>query len=338
MKPSGTRCPYDAICLSPRPLKPSVVWSSVPGLGLWMGLIEAVLVVVHHAGEGLAAEAFVQRRDLAQGGRHVAVDAPACPAPRPAPRAAPSRRPRRPTGERASHWRGSLTSTVCSTWSWLRIELAESPVTLFTRNWKTFWYWRNVKVRLREARLQHAQVGGQGPRVDAVDGQGAFEALDDRRTCDAASRASRRARCPRRPGRRAAGRPGSRPGTTDPGRRTWARCSCRRSRGCRPRCDASGRCSRWRPTAAGERMMAFSSSSTLRPASSRRSRRAGLGPACQACSARSNRRRTLSLEPQMPADGAADVVGRQRVLLGEQLVDAHHERHAGAGRRRGRRR
>ncbi len=37
MNPSGTLWPYDAICLSPRPLKPSVRWSSVLGLGLWMG-------------------------------------------------------------------------------------------------------------------------------------------------------------------------------------------------------------------------------------------------------------------------------------------------------------
>ena len=37
-------------------------------------------------------------------------------------------------------------STVCSTWSWLRIEVEESSVTLLTRNWKTFWYWRKVKL------------------------------------------------------------------------------------------------------------------------------------------------------------------------------------------------
>jgi len=37
MKPSGTWWPYDATCFSPRPLKPSVIWSSTPGLGSCMG-------------------------------------------------------------------------------------------------------------------------------------------------------------------------------------------------------------------------------------------------------------------------------------------------------------
>jgi hypothetical protein len=50
--------------------------------------------------------------------------------------------------ERASHWRVSLMSTVCSTWSWLRMAFVESSVTLLTRNWNTFWYWRNVKLWL----------------------------------------------------------------------------------------------------------------------------------------------------------------------------------------------
>ena len=35
---------------------------------------------------------------------------------------------------RASHWRVSLMSTVCSTWSWERMAFVESSVTLFTRN------------------------------------------------------------------------------------------------------------------------------------------------------------------------------------------------------------
>ena len=39
MKPSGTRCLYEAICFSPSPLKPRVIWSSVLGLGSWMNEI-----------------------------------------------------------------------------------------------------------------------------------------------------------------------------------------------------------------------------------------------------------------------------------------------------------
>ena len=49
---------------------------------------------------------------------------------------------------RASHCRVSLLSTVCSTWSWLATACVESSVTLLTRNWNTFWYWRKVKLWL----------------------------------------------------------------------------------------------------------------------------------------------------------------------------------------------
>ena len=153
--------------------------------------------------------------------------------------------------------------------------------------------------------------------------------------CGAGSRGSRRARCPPRPGRRAAGRPGSPRGTTAPGRRTWARCSCRRWRGCRRRCAASGRCSRRRRTAPGSRMMVLSSSSTVSAASSRRSRVRRRWARLPARPGRCrSARRVLAVELQVVADRRADVVGRQRVLAGPAAGGCGPSGPRGARRRR----
>ena len=205
-------------------------------------------------------------------------------------------------------------------------------MTLLARNWKTFWYWRKVKLRQREARLEHVEVGVQRARVDAVGGERALEAPQGRRHAAQRVRASRSARCPRRRRRRAAARRGSRRGTTGPGRRSAARCSCRRSTGCRRRCGASGRCSRSPSARRGLRMMALSSSSTVRQASSSASRVRRPGRACQRASAASKRCRVRRVELEVAGDGRADVVGRQRVLAREQLVRAHQERDAAPAR------
>ena len=230
---------------------------------------------------------------------------------------------------RASHWRGSLTSTVCSTWSWLRMDVVESSVTLCDEELEHVLVLVEREVVAAEARLEHAEVGAEGARVDAVRRPAPARSGRWPSPCGAGSRGSRRARCPRRRGPRAAGRPGSPRGTTGRARRTWARCSCRRSRGCRPRCGASGRCSRSAVDGAGLRTIALSSSSTASAASSRRSRVRGAGRACQAVeSALRTCRRSLRLELQVVADRAPDVVGRQRVLVREQLVGAHQQGHA----------
>ena len=46
----------------------------------------------------------------------------------------------------ASHCRGSCSSTVRSTWSWLRMEVRDSSVTEATMNWKILRYWWKVKL------------------------------------------------------------------------------------------------------------------------------------------------------------------------------------------------
>ena len=48
--------------------------------------------------------------------------------------------------QRTSHCRGSCMSTVCRTWSWLRMEVRDSSVTDPAMNWNTFWYWWKVKL------------------------------------------------------------------------------------------------------------------------------------------------------------------------------------------------
>ncbi len=74
-----------------------------------------------------------------------------------------------------------MTSTACSTCSWLSTEVDDSSVTLFARNWNTFWYWRKVKLRSAKLDLEHVEVGVERARVDAVDGERALEAPQGRR-------------------------------------------------------------------------------------------------------------------------------------------------------------
>ena len=111
----------------------------------------------------------------------------------------------------------------------------------------------------------------------------------------------------------------------------WARCSCRRWRGCPRRCGASGRCSPWPRRGRRVRTMALSSSSTVQGRVEQAVARAPCGgPTASIASARSKRRRARGVKLQMAGHGGAHVVRRQRVLLGEQLVGAHQQGHAPA--------
>ena len=63
-------------------------------------------------------------------------------------------------------------STACSTWSWLRIDVVESSVTLLTRNWNTFWYWPKVKLRLLKLASSRARLAPRArestPSIDSA--------------------------------------------------------------------------------------------------------------------------------------------------------------------------
>ena len=183
---------------------------------------------------------------------------------------------------RASHWRGSLTSTACSTWSWLRTEVDDSSVTLFDEELEDVLVlaegevaaarsspravagWRRARASRRRRRRARARSVAASSAMRRKDARVTYSSMPS--VTQLFEQATRR---------------GSPLGTTAPGHRTAARCSCRRWRGCRRRCAASGRCSRSPATAAGLRMIALSCSSTSREASSSASRARGAGRACQ---------------------------------------------------------
>ena len=225
-------------------MKPRVSWSSVPA-GSWMRRHELLGVVVHHARERLAAQAPVEHADAGAGRRPRSGPRPACPGPRPAPRAAPSRPRRRRVMPRASHWRGSLTSTACSTCSWLSTERGRELGDAVGQELEDVLVLVEGEVVAGEAGLQHAEVGAQHARVHAVDGQRPLEAPHG--LGHAAQRVARHV------GLDALGHEVVQQAAHQllhaerqaQGVEASARCSCRRWRGCRRRCGASGRCSPW---------------------------------------------------------------------------------------------
>ena len=147
------------------------------GLGLVDGRHQPFGIVVHHAGEGLAAETSVEQRDAAQGGGRVAVE-------RLHAQGRHQHVAQDHLGDRVDRQRARLALTgVADEHGVQHLVVAEDGVGgelghAVDQELEHVLVLAEREVVAAEARVEHVEVGVQDAGVDALHGQGPLEAPD----------------------------------------------------------------------------------------------------------------------------------------------------------------